>query len=291
MRQNTWLWLITISLTVLSLAIWSDRQTVSRGRGRTDRIGYSPSRVCTGGNDGNACIYGVFVGIETYERNWLHRLSGGDEGMVELYKAFVNRRLMRSEDGIVLTNERATDREIRDAFVALSRRMRPQDIFVFSFTGHGYTELLSTYSADVDVTARHLQNLLQTIPARTLFVDLDTCMSASFDRSMRSLSSKKQVVAVFSSRATEDAVDPILDGFKGPRGNHVTRPRIAYYLYRAVHELGGINGIVTVSTLTTFLRARYAEGDAERRHGQHLVITGPDDIVLWRAHPWNRTRH
>lgn len=208
--------------------------------------------------------------------------------MTELYNAFVNRQLMRPEDGIVLTNENVSSRAIRNALASLSRRMRPRDIFIFSFTGHGDTHRLATYNVGIDVTTKQLRRLLQMIPAETLFINLDSCMSGSFAQSVGRLSGRKKIVGVFSSRANELSFDTFVYSPIGPN-EYVLRPRIGYYLFRAVHELG-INGVVTTSTLTDFLQARYAEGDAERTYGQHLVTTGPD-VVLWRAHPWNRTRH
>lgn len=66
MRQNQWAWLVCISLVVLGFSIWSDQQTVSRGWERLDRIEYPQPRVCTAGDNGDSCIYGMFVGVETY---------------------------------------------------------------------------------------------------------------------------------------------------------------------------------------------------------------------------------
>ena len=277
-RYRRWIAPLIGTVLIILLAIYSDQQTIPTEYAFSIRIPFPPRRVCTAGSNNDACIYGVFVGVGTYQRNWLSSLPGYDTSMGELREAFVHQNLMRPEDGIVLVNANATRAHIRAAFASLAERMQPRDIFVYAYAGHGNRGVSSLYPRESGLFAEDLQRLFQSIPAKTLIVTMDSCMSGSFARPVTRIASKR-ILAFFSSRAQEDSFGGVTEA-----GEH--RAPVAYYLAQAVNHLG-IDHPVTETALAFDIQEQYYA--FQRAENIHLVTeTSDSDILLWRANIWDQ---
>jgi len=80
--------------------------------------------------------FGIFVGIEDYGEEW-DEAPYCDRDAESVFAAFVDTGLMDPTDGIVLTNRRADNDNVRDAFDEIADVITSEDYFVFFFSGHG----------------------------------------------------------------------------------------------------------------------------------------------------------
>ena len=86
---------------------------------------------------------------------------------------------------IVLTNENATRKSIRDEFISFKKEITSNDLFVFIFSGHGLKESLITHDFDINdrrTTSLGKEELVELISDLkcNYVVLLDACHSGSF---------------------------------------------------------------------------------------------------------------
>ncbi len=130
---------------------------------------------------------GLFVGISDYpgETDDLPFCRSDAENLSSL---FVGAGLMETRNQVIITDSRATVKNVRNAITDLAQTMGPRDTFVFFYSGHGETkssdverdgtdEHLSLY--DGSLSDDDLSELLSDVPGRVLLV-FDACYSAGF---------------------------------------------------------------------------------------------------------------
>eukprot|EP00913_Durusdinium_trenchii_P008858 g8324.t1 len=82
--------------------------------------------------------FALLVGIDHYGRQTgFESLQGAVNDVANLQHVLTSEYGFHSDDVVVLLNDRATATEIAKSFCKLSKRIRPQDLFVFYFSGHG----------------------------------------------------------------------------------------------------------------------------------------------------------
>lgn len=230
----------------------------------------SASRKSCGGagEDGSGCVYGIFVGMSEDGRD--PALPYADADARNLAEAFQYRGLMRSSDGIVLTNRDATRDAINQAFQALITRMTSRDVFVFFFDGHGRDRALGIWNNDLSYV--YLDRLLRRVPAQQSVVILDTCSAGSF-ASVGRTRNRGSVAGFFSSRREEvsvTAVELLSGGY------------LAAFFIHSLYQLDG-DGTVSIHDLRVYLGRRYQEGLGPKRR-QHLIASD-GSAILWRITP------
>jgi hypothetical protein len=238
--------------------------------------------------------YGVFVGIENYGDEW-EDAPLCDEDAEQLYEAFVDSGLMDRDNGILLTNRDAEKRDIESAFDEISRRIRPNDVFVFFFSGHGTqveargrhadNELDGLDEAiclrDGDLIDDDLAALLDDVQSGLSVVVLDSCNSGGIARDVVN----RPGIMCFASSEEDVLSDfaPELDA-----GGY-----LSVFFREAISGDGDLDGdgMMLIGELTRFLLRRYYEqgpnsdvamyGYPELVHDRGLVTQ--DTVFCW----WN----
>jgi hypothetical protein len=207
----------------------------------------------------------VFVGVSDYPGPG--DIFRGAEDAEDLAGAFEQRGLIRHGDAIVLTNGRASADNVRHAFLALSRRVTPQDTVVFYFGGHGGHGTLSLYQEAF--TAADLATAMAPLSGRQLVV-LDSCYAGSFASMVQGVPNR---FGLFSSRADETSY---------VAGEVQSSGWLIYFVLQAVRGEAptGDDGHLQFSELTSYLRRSYTQSVGER---QHLAVAqgARGDATLW----------
>jgi len=244
-------------------------------------------------------IYGLFAGISDYPgKNQDLNFTADDA--VRLRDAMVAGAGLESDDQITLIDADATRSALRLAIEDIGRRARPEDTFVFFFSGHGdrvprpdgpqvtdpdaLDETIELY--DGAVSDDELRDMLAAVHAGTSLIFLDSCFSGGFAKDLISVPGR---MGLFSSE--EDVASSIAAKFQA--GGY-----LALFLADAIQaKLADSDGDGAVSAieLSQYVYERY-RGDVKASGGsvlrsvgaraghQHLVVDrgsiGPYDILF-----------
>jgi hypothetical protein len=231
-------------------------------------------------------IAGLFVGISDYGgRTTNLAFTAADAALIR--DALVQGAGMRPDDGVVLTDGRATRAAFRQAVRDLAARADERTLFVLFYSGHGgqyararnqsadpdgMDESIELY--DGEILDDELNELLAPLRARHQLLVLDACYSGGFAKDVISQPGR---MGLFSSE--EDVVSAVASKFEA--GGYLSRFFADALVRRDADE--DRNGAVTPLELSEYLRRRY-EGDVrntgleaivanETRPGhQHLVV-------------------
>ncbi len=244
-------------------------------------------------------IYGLFAGISDYPGKALDLDYTADDA-VRLRDAMVAGAGLQDEDQITLLDGQATRAALRSAIADIGRRARPEDTFVFFFSGHGdrvarpdgpevtdpdaLDETIELY--DGAISDDELRDMLAGINAGTSLIFLDSCFSGGFAKDLISVPGR---MGLFSSE--EDVASSIAAKFRA--GGY-----LAVFLADAIEaKLADSDGDGALSAieLSQYVYERY-RGDVKATAGnllrstgarsghQHLVVDrgsiGPYDIVF-----------
>lgn len=226
----------------------------------------SEPRPCSAGPSGQGCVYGVFVGMA--ENDVEPDLPYADQDVRRLTDALTRAQIMRREDAVLLISRRATLRSFKRSVRELAARMRPQDIFLFFFSGHGNREGVALWKSQL--TKSDLSRLLHELPVQQALLVMDTCHAGAF-ASLTRRSNAPRMVGWFSSEADETSVVP---------REGETSGYLADLFIRSVTEVRGPGRWIYASDLSTYVQRRYRT--AEEQGDQHLVVDG-SNMALWRA--------
>lgn len=248
--------------------------------------------------DGSRQYYGIFCGISDYPG------SGDDlplcaNDAVKIQQQLVSSGFMAEDNYILLLNNQATTRNVRQAFEEMGNRVDGDDVFIFFYSGHGVqddrqnvncreADLKDEYILlyDTEFSDDEMARMFDYIEADVAILCLDACFSGGFSKDVIV---KPNRMGLFSSE--EDLTSSIADKFnaggylsyffrQGLLGNADTDPR---------------DGMVTAGELCHYLIMEFAENvsrdvGAENMAGtstagyQHLVIdrggVGIDDILF-----------
>lgn len=204
---------------------------------------------------GAATTYGIFVGISHYGGD-NDDLPGSASDAVQLARTFQQAGWMQRSNAVVLTDAQATAGGLRQAFQALSSRVRPIDTLVFFFDGHGSSDTLDLVGPDV--SRRELGQMMNRVPGHQLLV-LDSCEAGGFAPLVQGQSHR---AGLFSSRATESSS---------------TAPEVqsgGWLAYSFRQAVGGEvrrrpDGSVALNDVIAYVRRQYSEHHVTP--GQNLV--------------------
>lgn len=177
-----------------------------------------------------------------------------------------------------LFNENVTIVELDQMFRSISALLRPHDVFVLYFAGHGITLDAQYYFLpydliynDNDATVRrhginqdHLQSWLARVPARRSLVLLDTCESGSFLAAAAAARDMvEQTATAKLTRATGRATivaatanQPAVEGYKG---HGVFTYAVLQALRRADSTVGNGDGQTGLFEIAAYVNARVPE--------------------------------
>ncbi len=186
--------------------------------------------------------------------------------------------LFREIIGHKLFDEDVTIAKLDQAFRAISAVLRPHDVFVLYFAGHGITLDAQYYFLPYDliyndnndavrqygINQDHLQSWLAHVPARRSLVLLDTCESGSFlQAEAASRNMVEQTATAKLTRATGRATivaatanQPAVEGYKG---YGVFTYAILQALRRADTAVGNGDGYTGLFEIATYVSTRVPE--------------------------------
>lgn len=146
-------------------ATWASSVTATAGKRRSKR-------------------YALLVGVGKFEKNERLQLRGCENDVAGMADVLRNR--LEFDHVVPLLNKDATSTSIIDAFDALRRSVRPEDSFVFYFSGNGFLReqqaIFGSYDLDPEagvlLSERDIDALMKGIPARDKLIITDGCYLA-----------------------------------------------------------------------------------------------------------------
>ena len=213
------------------------------------------------GVPGGAHVIALLVGVSDYGGR-TSNLPNTDEDARQLYNSLRSAGLLHPAS-VLLVNEQATTKNVREAFAHAAAAAGPHDTFLFFFSGHGDQVDVPVSAAELDGRAEtielrdaamrdsELEPLFGSVHARLSIVALDSCYSGGF----RNLINRPNVMGLFSSE--EDLTSLVASRFKA--GGF-----LAYFLREGLTGAADDDGdhIVTAGELSTYIRRRFRrEGD------------------------------
>ncbi len=220
------------------------------------------------GSSTGAQTYGIFVGISDYSQlretnpGW-GDLSYTDEDAIVVRDSLIEHAGMNPANAITLIDRQATSTNIIEAFNTIAAQADEDDTFVFFYSGHGGQELRSGgfTSTDADgydetlalsdrtVTDDEINELFNTINAKSSVIILDSCYSGGF---AKDIVSRPGRMGLFSS--DEDV--PSLVASKFQAGGY-----LSYFFADAVNggnaDLDGDNAINAME-ISQYIHERYS---------------------------------
>ena len=152
---------------------------------------------------GKGKIYAVLVGVSEYQQS-ANNLLYSSQDAIEMYELLKN--YSAPENMILLTNSQAKSNVIVSYTKQLFQRAQPEDIVIFFFSGHGYTNLFFAY--DTYLNFGVLQKIFKQCKAKRKLIFADSCLSGTMRQpgsqsSTNSQNMGKNVLLLLSSRSNQ----------------------------------------------------------------------------------------
>jgi hypothetical protein len=247
---------------------------VDTGGGVPGPGGVPPAAPGTGGSR----VWVLSVGISDYPGS-ANDLPECANDAIKIAEALRNQGLTAPDREFLFTDARATLPNIRDAIQRIASQIRPDDTFVFFYSGHGgQNEGRSNDSRELDGIDEYLflydgplmdddlGRLFDQIHARTSLAAIDACYSGGF---AKDLITRPGVVGMFSSE--EDVTSAVALQFQA--GGY-----LSHFLRLGIQGEADTNPrdrVMTVGELTHYVWQQYGRQASDVRMGnsfQHLVI-------------------
>ncbi|MCA9609978.1 MAG: caspase family protein [Myxococcales bacterium] len=234
-------------------------------------------------------VWGLFAGITDYpgQTNDLPECANDARKLAEAVR---NQGNMPSSQEFLFTDAQATTTNIRQAMQTIASRIRPDDVFIFFYSGHGGQTDSSTDSREIDERDEYMfvydgrlmddevGRMFDQIHARVSMIALDACFAGGF---AKDVITRRGVVGLFSSE--EDVTSGVASNFQaGGYLSHFLRLGIG-----GEADNDPNNDILTVGELTHYTWRQFGlhANDVRMSMGyQHLVVDRgavPTSEVLW----------
>jgi hypothetical protein len=252
--------------------------------------------------EGGARVFAIMVGVSDYG-DQRSNLAYTDDDALKLAET-LRREGVLNPASVTLTNAEATVAGVEAAFQRVARQARPEDMFLFFFSGHGSQTAdgvvpvsatepdgrsESIVLRDGQISDTEMARLFGTLRTRLSLLVLDSCFSGGF---ARNVVDRPGVMGLFSSE--EDLTSAVADKFEA--GGY-----LAHFLRAGLSgdADGDGDAMVTAGELATYLRREFstqvdgveAQTTEGQRNYQNLVIdrggVQVDDVVLRLASDGN----
>ncbi|MFC1628245.1 caspase family protein [Gemmatimonadota bacterium] len=227
---------------------------------------------------GTGRIFGLFVGISDYPgEGYPPDLHFCAEDATTFFDAVQRGAGMPAENGVVLTDTRATVDNVQNALHEFGDRVGPGDMFIFFYSGHGgrigrpegweradpdgIDETIALY--DGHIRDNEMAELFDGINARVAMLVLDSCFSGGFTKDVICAPGR---VGFFSSE--EDVESAVAEKFLA--GGFLARFIADAVAERLADEDG--NGEITSLELSQYLFERYRTSVKDGSKSDHVVI-------------------
>ncbi|MGF1468979.1 MAG: caspase family protein [Sandaracinaceae bacterium] len=234
-------------------------------------------------------VWGLFAGISDYPGN-VNDLPECANDARKLAQAVREQGVMPPEQEFLLTDGEVTQAALRRAMRTIASRIRPDDVFLFFYSGHGGQTDSSADSIELDERDEYLVlydgnllddelgSLFDQVRARVAMAAIDACFAGGF---AKDLIDARGRVGLFSSE--EDVTSAVADRFQaGGYLSHFLRLGIGGEADRDPH-----NAVLTVGELTHYTWQQFGRHASDVRMSmgyQHLVMDRGavhTDEVLW----------
>lgn len=234
-------------------------------------------------------VWGLFAGITDYPGS-TNDLPECANDARKLAEAVRNQGNMPPDQEFLFTDAQATLANIRQAMQTIGQRIRPDDVLVFFYSGHGgqtdtsqdedeldgRDEYLFVY--DGNLMDDELGRLFDGIRARVALVAIDSCFAGGFAKDVITRPGR---VGMFSSE--EDVTSAVADRFRaGGYLSHFLRLGIQGEADNDPHD-----STLTVGELTHYTWRQFGQHASDVRMSmgyQHLVVDRgavPTTELLW----------
>ncbi|MDB5197100.1 MAG: hypothetical protein JWP88_1471 [Flaviaesturariibacter sp.] len=236
------------------------------------------SKSAIGKIDKTATLYLVVVGINKYQNEKLslnYALADATAFKEEIEKDA--KTVIDNVKTFFVTDAVANKKGISDAFSAVQKLARPQDIFVFYYAGHGVISaqskefyLVPTDVADLTdvdasliekgISSRLLQEFAVSIPAQKQVFILDACQSAgAFETMLRNDGDQQKSLAVVARSTGTHWIAASGSQQFANEFSQLGHGAFTYVLLQALKGSALSNGMITVNGLKNFLQAGVPE--------------------------------
>jgi len=234
-------------------------------------------------------FHGVFIGVDRYESQEINWLSSAVRDATALHALFTDNF---AGNTVLLADETATNKEIRDELARLAQVSADDDVVVVAFSGHGSsTHALVPYDADraqpdqTFLSLVELARLLNQVPASTLVCVLDCCFSGGFDAKVythavraRGLESEAELleqiagegrIVFTASAANEPAYED----------NNLGHGLLTYHLLTAIQGAPEVvsAGKIDLYKLLEHVTRKVIDASTAHRKPQHPTLRGSID--------------
>ncbi|MCB9592975.1 MAG: caspase family protein [Sandaracinaceae bacterium] len=234
-------------------------------------------------------VWGLFAGITDYpgQTNDLPECANDARKLAEAVR---NQGNMPSSQEFLLTDSQATTGNIRQAMQTIASRIRPDDVFIFFYSGHGGQTDSSSDPREIDERDEYMfvydgrlmddevGQLFDQIHSRVSLIALDACFAGGFAKDVITTRGR---VGLFSSE--EDVTSAVASNFQaGGYLSHFLRLGI-----QGEADNDPNNAILTVGELTHYTWRQFGQHASDVRMSmgyQHLVVDRgavPTSEVLW----------
>jgi hypothetical protein len=240
---------------------------------------------------GGGRVYAILAGISDYpgQGNDLPECANDAR---KLSEALGRRGLVGDAQQVVLTDAQATRQNLQAAFQRVSQQIRPDDVFVFFYSGHGSQGGAGSRDSreidgrdesivlhDGDLLDDELARMFDGIRAGVSVAALDSCFSGGFSKD---LITRPGRIGLFSSE--EDVLSAVASQFQaGGYLSHFMRTGV-----QGEADADPADGVLTVGELTHFVYRQFAQHATDVQlqgaYQQLVVDRGavPVNQVLWR---------
>jgi hypothetical protein len=226
---------------------------------------------------GGGRVWGLFAGITDYpgSQNDLPECANDARKLAEAVR---NQGNMPPDQEFLFTDGQATAANIRQAMTTIASRIRPDDVLVFFFSGHGGQTESSQDTRELDARDEYLVaydgnimddelgQLFDRIQARISLVAVDACFAGGFSKDIITRPGR---VGMFSSE--EDVTSAVASRFQaGGYLSHFLRLGI-----QGEADNDPRNNILTVGELTHYTWVQFGRHASDVRMSmgyQHLVV-------------------
>ncbi len=222
-----------------------------------------------------ASRWAVVVGVDAYQDTEIRPLDGAvadAEGIANALRRYAQFppeqvRLLTST-----TRDKPTRQQILDTFAELKVRVRPEDLLLFFFAGHGVEiegrRFLLTYEASyasvgslesTAFPASQLMQKLQSIPARNRLVMVDACRSDPINPSRPQLNAATAALEMEFTLQRLDEEGVKANFLSSKRGQSAyewleqKRGFFSYFIEKGLSGDAAVRGRVTVTSLAGYL--------------------------------------
>lgn len=222
-------------------------------------------------------MWGLFAGITDYPGG-VNDLPECANDARKLAEAVRNQGNMPPDQEFLFTDSQATTANIRQAMQTIGSRIRPDDVLVFFFSGHGGQTSQSRDDRELDGRDEYLVaydgnlmddelgQLFDGVRARVALVAIDACFAGGF---AKDIITRPGRVGMFSSE--EDVTSAVAGRFQaGGYLSHFLRLGIQGEADNDPH-----NAILTVGELTHYTWVQFGRHASDVRMSmgyQHLVV-------------------